>query len=861
MLLPLLSTFLAVAIPNGIVIGAFSVVGPGFLVYNYFDETWMRMAGAGAAAFCALWFSILYVVDFGSLHPLLQVPLGAILVAGAFGGALCRVMSYPWAAMALCFILSVALLAQVRTQICKKTTAKTFLTASGISYAFSAICIVTVWLVWAIQEDRLWKVSTREWLAQESNAYTFFSRKCDYELNYTVYCGPDQSSFIDASNMTMDNEDKVISRCSQANLVWFVQYWGPVAMAIADLTAAAFAIGFARSLNNTPVREGEMRSSWREATAPDGKAYFWNVHTKETSWDKPVNPAKTAAGDSDDISETELKDLKNLIKRCSCLIIVAVAALYGSQYVAGASVSLGGIFAACAVITLAAAVGYMFTEVDYRLLKALTSEKSLGKSAAAVMKSDWVRAIGVGALNILIPFIVVLDLLRMRMRRCQGKVDADNTETFTPGGRVVVDELSTWYWTGIFQKVNLLAKVAVLLLIFMKLSYVCFSWLNVEIGKTGWEFWKVCLMCAGIDLFMFLNPLVPGTAVYLFNGVVLGEQSQTSGSVGFWNGYAISAGVSLLCKLIACVGQYSLGALAGNFVKVQQFVGVDKVFTRAMEKHLKGRGLKVGKVCILVAGPDFPTSMLCGILRINVPQMVLGTLPVFIVTIAPQVLVGAFLTKSDGQEGIFATISLAVTTAALFFQLVATVIFSQQVMKTIEQDGEELAKPRDEHKAVAELTRKEADYNRAYRDVTEWGAMPCSHKSILLISVGLYLLVGFVLTADYSSPAYDKFCFRSFAITNKIDDSFELRGLDGNTLNIVKGKAGWIAIGVALFAETLDMIFGKLMKCAARRKMEKVSALDDFDDGATSVDALAVVPIPAPASADSSVADAESEKD
>ena len=59
---------------------------------------------------------------------------------------------------------------------------------------------------------------------------------------------------------------------------------------------------------------------------------------------------------------------------------------------------------------------------------------------------------------------------------------------------------------------------------------------------------------------------------------------------------------------------------------VQRFVAVDKVPTRAMEMILNQRGFALAKVCILVAGPDFPTSVLCGILRMNIPQMLLGPL-------------------------------------------------------------------------------------------------------------------------------------------------------------------------------------------------------------------------------------------
>merc|ERR1712137_1476609 len=107
---------------------------------------------------------------------------------------------------------------------------------------------------------------------------------------------------------------------------------------------------------------------------------------------------------------------------------------------------------------------------------------------------------------------------------------------------------------------------------------------------------------------------------------------------------------------------------------------------------LKERGMKLGKVCILVAGPDFPTSMLCGILQLNIPQMLLGTSPVILVSIVPQTLVGALLAKDGGTQGIWALVSTAATGVAAAFQAAATLIFTWAIMKTVEQHGNELAK-------------------------------------------------------------------------------------------------------------------------------------------------------------------------
>jgi len=243
--------------------------------------------------------------------------------------------------------------------------------------------------------------------------------------------------------------------------------------------------------------------------------------------------------------------------------------------------------------------------------------------------------------------MALLDRIRQKIRRCTGLPCADGGGKFTAEGQRVVTEMSSWAWCSIFFKVNLVGLLGVSLLMGMKLTYVFFSWLNETLAAANLGFPLLCVMILGVALLMFLCPIVPGSAVYLFAGVVLGAQSQLTGSVGFPLGVASGVLVSSVCKMIACTLQYSMGYGMGKFVEVQQFVGVDKVPTRAMEQILNQRGLKIDKVAILVAGPDWPTSVLCGILRLNVPAMLLGTLPVILVSIIPQVLVGALLTYQD----------------------------------------------------------------------------------------------------------------------------------------------------------------------------------------------------------------------
>merc|ERR1719327_2619027 len=184
-----------------------------------------------------------------------------------------------------------------------------------------------------------------------------------------------------------------------------------------------------------------------------------------------------------------------------------------------------------------------------------------------------------------------------------------------------------------------------------KATYIFLSWLNTELTDTPLA--VVCILVFLIGSTMFLLPPVPGLPVYIFAGILLGAKGTQTPAVGFWGGIAIASFLSLFTKLCACVGQYMIGYFLGRSVKVQQLIGVDKVPTRAIEKVLKSRGLNPGKVALLVGGPDWPTSVTCGIIGVNIPQMLLGTLPVGTLLI-PCVLAGACLGRvTPGKDDVW----------------------------------------------------------------------------------------------------------------------------------------------------------------------------------------------------------------
>jgi len=95
--------------------------------------------------------------------------------------------------------------------------------------------------------------------------------------------------------------------------------------------------------------------------------------------------------------------------------------------------------------------------------------------------------------------------------------------------------------------------------------------------------------------------------------------------------------------------QKLIGELLSNSVAVKQQCGIHKAPIRAIECVLRQPGWTIGKVAILCGGPDWPTSVMAGLLRVPLGAMLFGTLPI-IFFVAPCVMTGAFYLRMDESE-------------------------------------------------------------------------------------------------------------------------------------------------------------------------------------------------------------------
>eukprot|EP00913_Durusdinium_trenchii_P028875 g27073.t1 len=106
----------------------------------------------------------------------------------------------------------------------------------------------------------------------------------------------------------------------------------------------------------------------------------------------------------------------------------------------------------------------------------------------------------------------------------------------------------------------------------------------------------------------------------------------------------------MVLKLSACATQQKvIGELLGNRQSIRHACGVHRPFMRAIEQVLRRPGMSFGKCMILCGGPDWPTSVLAGILRLSLVQCTIGTLPV-ILSLIPLALTGSFYLRRDESE-------------------------------------------------------------------------------------------------------------------------------------------------------------------------------------------------------------------
>eukprot|EP00929_Paragymnodinium_shiwhaense_P074124 TRINITY_DN37912_c0_g1_i1.p1 TRINITY_DN37912_c0_g1~~TRINITY_DN37912_c0_g1_i1.p1 ORF type:complete len:793 (-),score=168.18 TRINITY_DN37912_c0_g1_i1:28-2406(-) len=429
---------------------------------------------------------------------------------------------------------------------------------------------------------------------------------------------------------------------------------------------------------------------------------------------------------------------------------------------------------------------------------------SMTRHMLEVMQSDWLKAPAAIVLLVLLPPFLPLDMLHQAVRKI--KDDPAPEGILTVGMSNFLAKLQRWHWTSVIMKLSLLQIIYLCLKIGAEQATTLFlSWLNAYLETVNLALVLVIYFFAG--LFMFMLPPVPGVPIYVATGVIVGNALLKTGWT-LWQAGTFCAVYGTLLKLAGSACQQKLiGEPFSASVYIRKTVGVNTVFVRAIERILLEPGISLKKVAICLGGPDWPTSVLAGILRQSVPGMMLCTLPCFFL-VAPSVLTGIIMVLDESSEDAKRLRSMAtpIVGLAALGQAISVMLATYFILEIADKNHDALMAPREADADVEKLAAEHQRREQVFRRITEWSMLPCIIKPVVLLGV-LSASASNALVLDVSDAIVGEGCFKDFGLTDSIAQK-----LDGKPWSIVL-RPGWYALGLLAAAISSWRLFELWASC------------------------------------------------
>mmetsp|Transcript_29257 Transcript_29257/g.97157 ORF Transcript_29257/g.97157 Transcript_29257/m.97157 type:complete len:1083 (-) Transcript_29257:73-3321(-) len=465
-----------------------------------------------------------------------------------------------------------------------------------------------------------------------------------------------------------------------------------------------------------------------------------------------------------------MRQLSNIIKAVGCAFVLLIGALYVAfqlfaadghiaQMVQG---MLGALF-----LTFVTFVCVAFHRL-WSSMRVWLQDLPLWASAHVACSSPWCRALLLLLLLPAVPPLLLLSAANQRLRRCRGLAEPTGQGADEVGGlpgskrgiltqrfQSMVDSVAAWEWVAVVRCCYFVGLGLVMWNLVPLALNVLLAWMSSLMRDLSFMLILVCTFMAGMVLFML--PPVPGPPIYLFGGFVISDSCPW----GFWSGSIICIALCFVLKLSACaLQQQVIGRYLGDRDAVRRAIGVHRPFIRAIESVLRQPGLSLGKCMILCGGPDWPTSVLAGVLKVSLLQCELGTCPV-ILSLVPLTLTGSFYLKREDSETWTRAgnlmFTLTVMTSMMFWAGMGWAIQHE-----FEKNHDALHAPRQEYVDLDWLDHRAAVV--AKRCNTTWGALPWA---VRVPFVGGAL--GLVVVSHMFFWRFAK-CFGGFKVTDDFSD-------------------------------------------------------------------------------------------
>jgi len=275
----------------------------------------------------------------------------------------------------------------------------------------------------------------------------------------------------------------------------------------------------------------------------------------------------------------------------------------------------------------------------------------------------------------------------------------------------------------------------------------------------------------------------------------------------------------VLKMLAIALEQKAIGEPFSNSVSVKKFIGVQTNFMKSVRFILSSDGFSIAKVAVLVGGPDWPTSVVTGILGLRLMPMLVGSIPVLLL-ILPCGFAAGFMLCSDKPETTRCkgAANFCLASAALLqgFASFLAAYYTQDVMDSYQDQLVEgsswMQDPQEAEvlRSVQEDDRKNAQWSAR----TRWAMQPMFIRVTLSMGSLLASAMIAILLNPLEAP------FKQFNIDSQVSGP----PLNGNVFAVIN-PLGWISIYVAGVVVGCLTVFQAWCFCATR------SAFRSYSDG------------------------------
>jgi hypothetical protein len=258
-------------------------------------------------------------------------------------------------------------------------------------------------------------------------------------------------------------------------------------------------------------------------------------------------------------------------------------------------------------------------------------------------------------------------------------------------------------------------------------------------------------------------------------------------------GILASTGFCFFLKLFAiALEQKAIGANMSRNVGVKKFVGVHKPFMKAIRSILSAPGFSTAKVAVLTGGPDWPTSVITGILDLPLCSMLVGSFPV-VILILPCCVSAGYLLKAGTdvelakQYSAISSVSLVLAGVVTGVANILAFYFVQCRMEERQGEAEDPSWMRDpqEDEIVARAEEDERQA-RIWQHRTRWAVVPWCVRCSMVVGSLLSTASVYGLIIPALKP------FEKFSINDRVSDL-----PDGNVLSVVN-RNGWVVLALTL---------------------------------------------------------------